>query len=121
MTDLRKKLPCTVNVLGTEYSVVMRARSADKRLEGANGYVDSSVRRIVLCEQTHDEYTVDDIDWFLKKVLRHEIVHAFMYQSGLASNSCLFESGWATNEEMIDWFAIQSPKIFATYKELGIL
>lgn len=110
-----------VHVLGTEYEIVERTRSSDKRLEGANGYVDSSVKRIVLCEQEKDEYTIDDISWFVKKVLRHEIVHAFLKESGLSTNSCLFEEGWAQNEEMVDWFALQAPKIFDAFKEADCL
>ena len=41
-----------------------------------------------------------------KKNLRHEIVHAFLFESGLAENS-----EWAYNEEMVDWIAKQGPKI----------
>jgi len=110
-----------VHVLGTEYEIVERTRDSDKRLESANGYVDSSVKRIVLCRQEVDEYTIDDVSWFVKKVLRHEIVHAFLLESGLASNSCLFEEGWAKNEEMVDWFALQAPKIFEAFKEADCL
>ena len=53
-------------------------------------------------------------------ILRHEIIHAFMYESGLWCNS-YGVSSWAENEEMTDWFAIQSPKIFKVYKQLKIL
>ena len=53
-------------------------------------------------------------------MLRHEIIHAFLFESGLECNS-LKTYNWAENEEMVDWFAIQSPKIFILYKELNIL
>ena len=43
-------------------------------------------------------------------VLVHELVHAFLYESGLSINS-LSPSGWASNEEMTDWMAIQGPKL----------
>ena len=36
-----------------------------------------------------------------KKVIRHELVHAFLFESGLSVNS------WADNEEIVDWIAIQ--------------
>ena len=55
-----------------------------------------------------------------KLFLRHEIVHAYLYESGLRENSEK-QYAWADNEEMVDWFAIQGPKIFKTYKELGVL
>ena len=50
------------------------------------------------------------------KVLRHEIIHAFLDQSGLACNS-----DWAKNEEMIDFFAMQFPKIMEAMKSIDVL
>lgn len=43
-----------------------------------------------------------------------------MYESGLWADSNHSEN-WATNEEMIDWYAIQSPKIHKVFEKLGIL
>ena len=54
-----------------------------------------------------------------KETLRHEILHAFLNESGLCSSTLCFEGGWTKNEEMIDWFAIQFPKIAKVYKECG--
>ena len=53
------------------------------------------------------------------KVIRHEIVHAFLYESGLDVNS-LSGGAWAKNEEMVDWMAIQIPKILKAFQEAGI-
>ena len=55
----------------------------------------------------------------LRVVLRHEIIHAFLNESGLKDN---FEhTSHAGHEEtMVDWIAIQFPKIATVYKELGI-
>lgn len=52
----------------------------------------------------------------LKEVLRHEIAHAFFYESGLwdSSNGT---TAWATNEEMIDWIAIQGLKLYTAWEE----
>ena len=51
-----------------------------------------------------------------KKNIRHEIVHAFLFESGLAENS-----EWAQNEEMVDWFACQAPKIYAAFRAAGAI
>ena len=59
---------------------------------------------------------VENVEDFEKKVLRHEIFHAFFGESGLRSSS-----EYAEIEELIDWLAIQSPKIFKVFQELGIL
>ena len=42
-------------------------------------------------------------------------------ESGLFNNTYNVDTGWAMNEEMVDWFAIQSPKIFKVYSEMGLL
>lgn len=55
-----------------------------------------------------------------KQVLRHEIVHAFLYESGL-DGSTWKTHGWAVNEEMVDWIAIQFPKILKAFQECNCL
>ena len=52
--------------------------------------------------------------------IRHEVLHAFLAESGLLSSG-VYNNGWAENEEMIDWFACQAPKIYKVYKELEVL
>ena len=54
----------------------------------------------------------------MKTTLRHEIVHAFLGESGLSANSNETDA-WARNEEMVDWIAIQGPKIWKAWKEVG--
>ena len=58
---------------------------------------------------------------YRKKTLRHEIIHAFLNESGLSDSSNQFDGEWAKNEEMVDWFAIQAPKIFSAFKKMNIL
>ena len=52
--------------------------------------------------------------------MRHEITHAFLNESGLDANASDTDC-WAKNEEMVDWFAIQSPKIYKAFNEVGAL
>ena len=49
-------------------------------------------------------------------MLRHEIVHAFLYESGLDVSS-----EWARNEEIVDWIALQTPKLQKAFEEAGCL
>lgn len=111
--DLNNK---KVNILGTEYSIEERECKDDVILNNADGYSDWTVNLLVIekCEQ--DDMSLKDLERYKKKVLRHEIIHAFLDQSGLACNS-----NWARNEEMVDFFAIQIPKIVKAYKDLNIL
>ena len=62
----------------------------------------------------------EEKDVYFKSCLRHEIIHAFLNESGLKDN---FEhvNRMGHEETMVDWIAVQFPKIAAVYKELGIL
>ena len=92
---------CKVNVLGTTYKIRFRHENEDEKLQELSGYVNN-------------------IESVQKSVLRHEIMHAFLYESGLDGQSCNTDC-WANNEEMIDWFALQSKKIFKAFKKAGAL
>ncbi len=59
---------------------------------------------------------VRDIDEIIRRTARHEIVHAFLAESGLDQNS-----DWARNEEIVDWIALQGPKIFKAWQEAGAI
>lgn len=109
-----------VNILGTEYTVEFR-KDDPKLKENADGYCDTSIKVIAVDDFEPDEMSKENLEGYKLQVLRHENIHAFMFESGLDVNSCCCEGGWATNEEMIDWFAIQSPKIFKAFEDVGCL
>ena len=66
----------------------------------------------------HDE-KAQEIYW--KKTLRHEIMHAFLNESGLSDSSNQYGGAWAKNEEMVDWIALQGEKIYNAWKEANAL
>lgn len=107
-----------VDILGTEYSIVKRLNSKDEKLDDSDGYCDESIKLIVVEDFISDNRSLNDLNWYSNKVLRHEIIHAFLKESGLDCNS---NDEWARNEEMIDYFAIQLPKIVKAMNELNIL
>lgn len=112
-----------VNILGEEYIIKYRTIQEDKKLEELAGYTDFYSKEIVIEDKNRSERSTTDTDnlkEYENKVLKHEIIHAYLYESGLDVNSSK-SYAWATNEEMIDWFAIQSSKIYKTYEELEIL
>ena len=111
-----------INVLGTEYILNYKTKKEDEMLKTRDGYTDNYLKRIVVVrnKEFSDGWDKNAIEIYKNKVLRHEIIHAFLYESGLDVNSNKSYS-WAENEEMVDWFAIQSPKLFRIYKELDIL
>jgi hypothetical protein len=106
----------TINVLGTDIRIFFRKEVDDPKLKNMVGYFDSSKSMIVVKILEPDENSLGDLDKYQTEILRHEIIHAFLHESGLDACAGTAES-WATNEEMVDWFAIQSPKIFKIFRE----
>ena len=115
----------SVNILGKEYKIEKHKVSEDEELEKRHlaGYCDEEEKLIIYGDVSEDKYfdmSENGKKLFEKSVLRHEIIHAFLNESGLSDSSNSVEA-WAKNEEMVDWFAIQSPKIFKVFQELDIL
>ena len=105
-----------VNILGTEYKIIESTVEADKNLKDYDGYCDTSSKICVVDKMDKTEPGLkQNMPKYKNSVKRHELIHAFLYESGLDTCS------WAQNEEMVDWLAIQSPKIFKTFTELGLL
>lgn len=113
-----------VNILGTEYTITIKGYNEDEIFKrcGANGYCSYTDKEIVLCNMsTYPDWEHESakaINNQMKTTLRHEIVHAFLGESGLSANSNETDA-WARNEEMVDWIAIQGPKIWKAWKEAG--
>lgn len=112
--------PRIINVMGTDIRVEFRKAADDKKLSNADGYYDHSVGLIVVLIPEPDDNSVEDLERYQKRVLRHELTHAFLYESGLYVSSGSADA-WASNEEMVDWFAIQAPKIFRVFHKEGLL
>ena len=115
----------SVKILGTKYKLRKVNFGEDEFMERMKfgGYCDGTAKEIVVLNiKTLPDFANDPEEVILrreKETLRHEIIHAFLNESGLQWNSLPIEQAWAKNEEMVDWFAIQFPKILKVYKELG--
>lgn len=105
-----------INILGTEYTV--NIVEEHKKIDNIRlGFTDFSTKEIIVGKLSYDEEnSIENLEYFQNKILRHEIVHAFLYESGLNENT-----DWAENEEIVDWIAIQFPKLNKLFKELKIL
>lgn len=110
-----------VNILGTEYTIHYGTKEEYPNLEENYGYCDITTKEIIVStiQELQDENSRKDLEKFQRKVLRHEVLHCVLAESGLDGCGHTVEV-WEYNEEMIDWFAIQFPKILAIYRELGI-
>lgn len=108
-----------ISILGTKYIVEYHSEKDDKTLKDCDGYTDMYSKLIVI--NNSENGNIKNYDAYRKKVLRHEIIHAVLYESSLAHNSIQIDGSWAMNEEMVDFFAIQGEKIYKTWRETGAL
>lgn len=116
-----------VDILGTKYFIYYLGYDEDPRFKvnGWQAFVGTTSKMIAVgILRTFPEMRAVDDDTLKeveKKNLRHEIIHAFLNESGLDANTHAPRCPWTQNEEMVDWFAIQMPKIYAVFEKLGIL
>ena len=101
----------TVDVLGTKYSIEQSNRVDDMCLETCSGYCDRSIKKIVIDTFQEAPNSLKDLGEYKKQVVRHELVHAFLNESGLVGES------WAVNEEIVDWIACQFPKLLKAFED----
>ena len=112
-----------VNVLGTDYKIIFKAYNDDTvfEKEQIDGYCDVFIKEIVVCNlstnKNWENQKKETIERCQQQILRHEIVHAFLGESGLEANSNVSDKGWAYNEEMVDWIALQGEKIYTAWKQ----
>lgn len=104
----------TVFILGTEYTIIYEPFEE----KGEDGFCDYTSKEIHIRNDNENE--VGNFEWLKKKQLRHELIHAFLCESGLESNyeHC---KQYGHEETMVDWIAIQFPKILNVFQELNIL
>ena len=92
-----------INILGTKYDIRIIDKSEDTRLKESAKICDYTDKTIII-GKGYDTDLKKPLE-ALKKPLRHELVHAFLFKLGLAS-----QYYWAESEEVID-------KINQTYQE----
>jgi len=116
------KLPRKASVLGTEYTFFYSSDKEDPKMEGADGYIELLAKEIHIESGLFEKkestvpLTLKCLEEQGKKVIRHELIHAFITESGL--HECC---SWAENEEMVDWMARQFPKMASLFTILGVL
>lgn len=114
------KLKNKVNILGTEY-IILYDVDENQMPEGADGCFDQSIHTIKIAKfEDTSKDSLQNLNEYKKKVVRHEIIHAFLYESGLWNNSGSVDA-WGCNETITDWIAIQFEKILKAFEEVGCL
>lgn len=97
----------TVMILGAVWTVRSATEKGEPRLENKNGFTDWTER--LICLEREPQGDIGSMETYMKQVIRHEVVHAFMFESGLGDS---FEhKDYGHEETIVDWFAFQMGNI----------
>lgn len=107
-----------VNILGTIYTIYEKTSEEDKHLLTCDGYCDKTTKKIVVTKERYGNF--EDFDMYFKHIKRHEIIHAFLHESGLLDN-WEHPTKWGQDETAVDWLAWQFPKIYEAFKQVGCI
>lgn len=116
-----------ISILGTDWTILYVDYKTDQYLTqyALDGYASPLSKQIVVAYSdtipNRSDCSVQEHLTAEKQTLRHEIVHAFLFESGLADCSIILNSPWAKNEEMVDWIAFQGPKIYKAWQDADAL
>lgn len=96
------------NILGTVYILNYDDKRCDQ--QDANGLCEVYSKEILLSlDGYEDDNAFKNIEEYYKKVLRHELIHAFLHEMGLRK---YFE-----DETLVDALAIKMPQIMELMEE----
>lgn len=105
-------------ILGTEYTILEQSQEENEKLAECDGYCDKTSKTIVVTTKDK-QCDLDDFSIYQKKVKRHEIIHAFLFESGLHEN--WKHDTYGHDESYVDWIATQFPKLIEAFKAADAL
>lgn len=108
----------TIDVMGASWDIVKRSYKDDPIFINCDGYCDPTIKTIVIEVESSGSFA--DMAAYLRKVTRHEIVHAFLFECGLYESSAKAKH-WARNEEMVDWIARIGPRIYKAWLDANAI
>lgn len=106
-----------VSILGTEYQVRKLTEAEYPKLVAceANGLFEAYSKEIIISKDIDDGTgkAYANLEAFERKIIRHEIIHAFFHESGLTDR--------CADEDLVDWLAHQLPKMFKAMADANCL
>lgn len=106
-----------INILGTDYTIFTNVSEQEKPfMKDNDGVTDFTTKEIFIAIlDDGNPMNMQNMRVYEDRTIRHEIVHAILFESGLDHNT-----KWARNEEIVDWIAIQTPKLFNIFEKLEV-
>lgn len=105
------KLDKIVNILGQPWRVKICSIATEPRLKTMSGFTDHTSHFIGITDPAEKDTNLDNPVEMVKDIMRHEIVHAYMYESGLGDS---WEHNYGQDETIVDWIALQFNKMWVT-------
>lgn len=105
-----------VDVLGVKYRIIETSPDKDEYLQDCDGYCDKTSKKVVV-KIKDKESQLDDFEVYRRKCLRHEIIHAFLFESGLHED--WEHKPYGHDETYVDWIAAQFPKLKKAFDQVG--
>ena len=103
-----------ISILGTDYTIIETNLNESPN----DGYTDWTTKTIKVHDFKNDDIELGDKNLYRKHILKHEIIHAFLIESGLGDQ---WEHKPMGHEEtVVDWFAYMYPKIKEVFDLLGL-
>ncbi len=93
----------SVNILGADYELIVDHDEENTKLDRADGYIEYWSKKIVFAPCKHDKLTAERADQYAAKLVRHEVVHAFLHECGIEE--------YARDERLVGWIAHHLPKL----------
>lgn len=107
-----------IKVLDTNYDIYVDNDPEYLDSYNADGLTDDLLKTIhirnIFKNKDLDSKKSAEIEF--KRILRHELLHAFIYECGLSGNS-LEKEAWPISESLVDFIAIQFEKLSKLYNE----
>lgn len=94
-----------VNICGQEYTIFYETEDEPPKFNACEctGYMEPYAKEIHILHNEKTKRTVKDIYEFEHKVLRHELIHALLFECGATE--------YWDNESIVDMLAILYPKL----------
>ena len=101
-----------LNILGTEYKLIIDTDyCADVEADGITERYEKKIYMRNVKDMLEKGASIEAKQKRYDETLRHEIVHAFLFESGLDSYGC--------DETLVQWMAAKLPQVTQVFREVG--